>query len=78
MQALQVACARAGPRADGSGNADLDTPGGREALDTLCAEWRGRSPEARGAILNAYRRWAKGDIRRMRAPATTAAAAGGS
>ncbi|MCE2483808.1 MAG: hypothetical protein J4F33_13285 [Alphaproteobacteria bacterium] len=77
MQALQAACARAGPGGDASHAADLDAAGGRKTLDELCAAWRGRSPEAQGAILHAYARWVEDKTRPLKATAEAAAGAAG-
>ncbi|MCY4551348.1 MAG: hypothetical protein OXC28_23620 [Defluviicoccus sp.] len=77
MRALQAACSRAEPGGDASDDADLVAAGGRKTLDELCAAWRGRSPAARGAILNAYLRWVEDNIRPMKAAAQTAASAAG-
>lgn len=78
MQTLQAACARTVSAADASADGDLDAAGGRKALDELCASWRGRPPEARGALIDAYSRWVEDKLRRMQSPSSTAASAGGS
>ena len=77
MQVLQAACSRADPGGDASDDADLDAAGGRKTLDALCAAWRGRSPAAEGAILNAYLRWVEDNVRPMQAATQTAASAAG-
>ena len=78
VRALQAACVPAGPGADALDGAELDVAGGRKALRDLCAAWRGRPPESHGGIQNAYQRWSKDQLRRMRSPKESAATAAGS
>ena len=77
LAAVRTRCLALASTDGRSGAAGLPAAGDA-ALAELCAASRAPSPEARGAILGAYRRWLADDIRELpEAGATGAGAAGG-
>ena len=76
LQAVRRSCLLTGSRAGPAEGPGLATGEGREALAELCAASRAAPPHAKGSILNAYRRWTKGEIRKLTDPTHSASRAG--